>query len=439
LTLTSSAALRNLASRSVFRAPFLARTLASVTDVPFKGAGAPTHYNASKQTPAALQLKSGQIFKGVSFGAEKSQYGEAVFTTSLVGYPESLTDPSYRGQILVFTQPLIGNYGVPDQSVDSFGLLRHFESNRIQVEGVVVNDYSAQYSHWEAVESLGQWCFRHNVPAISGVDTRAIVCLLRDQGSTLSRIAVGPEAHADSVEGLEFSDPNTRNLISEVSTKLPYEVNPTGDVRIALIDCGVKQNIIRCLAQRGAAITVLPWNTKIAKTAHEYDGVFVSNGPGNPIHASVTANNVRALFDTVDRPVFGICMGNLIVGMAAGLHTYKLRFGNRGHNQPAINLHDGRCSITSQNHGYALADQVMPEGWERFWVNANDGSNEGIRHKTAPIMSVQFHPEAKGGPQDTDHLFGVFIDQVRTGKAKREGVKVFVPSPAAQKSVPVHA
>lgn len=407
------------------------RTLATVTDVPFKGANAPSHYNPSSKTPASLQLKSGQVFKGTSFGAEAATVGEVVFTTSLVGYPESMSDPSYRGQILVFTQPLMGNYGIPDQSLDKFGLLKHFESDRVQVQGIVVNDYAARYSHRDAVESLGSWCSRHNVPALAGVDTRAIVHLLRDQGSTLGRINVGPSAHADSVDGVEFPDPNLRNLVSEVSTKVPYEVNPKGDVRVLLIDCGLKQNIIRCLANRGAAVTVVPWDTKVADIASNYDGMFISNGPGNPAHLTKAVNNIREALVSYHGAVFGICMGNLVLGMVAGMSPYKLRFGNRGHNQPAINLLDKRCSITSQNHGYALDDSSPPAGWERFWGNANDGTNEGIRHKDLPYMAVQFHPEAKGGPEDTAYLFGTFLEHARIAKSKREGTKVFVPLPAA--------
>lgn len=419
------------ATRKPVYAPIFARTLATVSDVPFKGAGIPSNYNANGQTPASLLLKSGQAYKGTSFGAEKSVLGEAVFTTSLVGYAESMTDPSYRGQVLIFTQPLIGNYGVPSQKLDQFGLLEHFESDRIQVQGIIVGDLALRYSHWTAVESLAEWCARHGVPVVSGVDTRAIVCTLRDQGSTLCKIAVGPEAHADSIEGLEFSDPNLRNLVSEVSTKVPYEVNPKGDVRIAIIDCGLKVNIVRCLAKRGANITVFPWDHDISTVASQFDGIFISNGPGNPGHLGKTVGNIRKVLATYNRPIFGICMGNLVLGMAAGLTPHKLRFGNRGHNQPAINLLNGQCAITAQNHSYALVDHEMPEGWERFWTNANDGSNEGIRHKTRPIMSVQFHPEAKSGPRDTEYLFGEFLGHVRAAKVKEEGVKVFVPSPSA--------
>jgi carbamoyl-phosphate synthase small subunit len=363
--------------------------------------------------------------------------GEVVFTTSLVGYPESMSDPSYRGQILLFTQPLIGNYGIPDQSLDRWGLLNNFESDRVQVQGIIVNDYATRYSHRTAVESLGEWCARHDIPAVTGVDTRAIVHLLRDQGSTLGRISVGPESHADTIEGVDFPDPNLRNLVSEVSTKAPYEVNSEGATRVLLIDCGLKQNIIRCLVTRGAAVTVVPWDHDISAIASQYDGIFISNGPGNPAHLRPTVNNVRRTLTSYTGAVFGICMGNLVLGMAAGFHPYKLRFGNRGHNQPALNMLNGRCAITSQNHGYALDDSVPPAGWEKFWMNANDYTNEGIRHKDLPFMSVQFHPEAKGGPEDTEFLFDDFLEMARASRAKREGTKVFVPLSAAHAPSPV--
>jgi carbamoyl-phosphate synthase small subunit len=225
-------------------------------------------------------------------------------------------------------------------------------------------------------------------------------------------------------------------LVSEVSTKVPYEVNAGGDVKVVIVDCGLKQNIIRCLVERGAAVTVVPWDHDISKISSQFDGIFISNGPGNPAHLSKTVGNIQKALVSYNGAVFGICMGNLVLGMVAGMRPYKLRFGNRGHNQPALNL-DGGCAITSQNHGYALDDSAPPPGWERFWVNANDGTNEGIRHKHLPYMSVQFHPEAKGGPEDTEYLFGTFLDYARAAKVKREGTNVFVPPPAAHVPSPV--
>jgi len=406
------------------------RSLATVTDKSFTISSPPqapyAHHGTPKKVPAVLQLKSGEIFRGTSFGAEINTSGEAVFTTSVVGYPESMTDPSYRGQILVFTQPLIGNYGVPDMRKDRYGLIKYFESDRIQCKGIVVNDYATRYSHWTAVESLGEWCSRHGVPAITGVDTRAIVHVLRDQGSTLSKLVVGDDATNGDFSKIPYIDPNERNLVSEVSTPVPVNYNSYGDIKIGVIDCGVKTNILRSLVSRGASVTVLPWNFDFNKTG-EFDGIFISNGPGNPTKAMETVNNLKKALTSFHKPIFGICMGNLLLGMAAGLDVRKLTFGNRAHNVPALNMFSGKCHITSQNHGYALKDDNMPADWAKFYVNVNDGSNEGIIHKTRPIMSVQFHPEAKGGPEDTNFLFDDYIDQIRADKVKREGTKFFIP------------
>jgi carbamoyl-phosphate synthase small subunit len=376
--------------------------------------------------PASLKLKSGQIFTGTSFGAPVSTFGEAVFTTSLVGYPESMTDPSYTGQILVFTQPLIGNYGVPGQDKDEFGLYRYFESDRIQVQGIIVNDYAINYSHWTAVESLSEWCIRHNVPAISGVDTRALTQLLRDQGSTLGQISIGEEALINNISSINFPNPNAENLVAKVSTKVPVTYNPKGDIKIAVVDCGVKQNILRCLANRGASVTVVPHDYDFNEFAGQFDGLFISNGPGSPVMCEETIKNIKVAIETFNKPIFGICMGNLLLGMAAGLDVYKLPFGNRGHNQPALNVDTGLCYITSQNHGYALNDTAMPKGWKRLFVNANDGSNEGIQHESKPIFSVQFHPEAKGGPQDTTYLFESFLNEVHSQKVDKENYHIAI-------------
>jgi len=373
------------------------------------------------QHPAAFHLKTGQVFQGTSFGApDATVAGEVVFTTSLVGYPESMTDPSYRGQILVFTQPLIGNYGVPGRTVDKFGLLEHFESDRIHVAGIVVSDYAQRYSHWRAVQSLGAWCASEGVPALTGVDTRALVHILRGQGSTLGEIVMGSNK-------VQFADPNVRNLASEVSVQSRKVFNKGGKFKIVLIDVGTKYNIIRCLAERGAEVHLVPWNHDIVEEGlSKYDGVFISNGPGDPKTLDVTTRNLAKVVEesssmAVPVPIFGICMGNLLLGRAIGLDTYKLPFGNRGHNQPAVNQVTGSCVITSQNHGYALSDDNLPNGWHKYFVNANDGSNEGIRHASLPFTSCQFHPEAKAGPEDTAYLFDDFLGQVEGAKLARGG------------------
>lgn len=341
--------------------------------------------------------------------------GEAVFTTSLVGYPESMTDPSYRGQILVFTQPLIGNYGVPSAARDDDGLLKYFESPHLQASGIVVADAAEQYSHWTAVESLRQWCEREGVPAITGVDTRAIVTYLREQGSTLARITVGEEYDADEDEA--FIDPEQINLVRKVSTKAPFHVSSSkGDLHVAVIDCGVKENILRSLVGRGASVTVFPFDYPIHKVANHFDGVFISNGPGDPTHCASTVYHLQRLMDTSQVPIMGICLGHQLLALAAGAKTIKMKYGNRAHNIPALDLTTGRCHITSQNHGYAVDTSTLPKGWREYFVNLNDQSNEGIIHASRPIFSTQFHPEARGGPLDSSYLFDMYLDNVRKYK-----------------------
>lgn len=371
---------------------------------------------------ATFTIRDGPIFDGKSFGAKANISGEAVFTTSLVGYPESMTDPSYRGQILVFTQPLIGNYGVPSSERDEFGLLKYFESPNIQAAGIVVADVALQYSHWTAVESLAQWCAREGVPAISGVDTRAIVTYLREQGSSLGKISIGEEYDADEDEAYE--DPASINLVAKVSTKAPFHVpSPNGDAHIALIDCGVKENIIRSIVARGASVTCLPWDYPIHKTAHHFDGVFISNGPGDPTHCRKTSDNLRQLMDNSQIPIMGICLGHQLLAIAIGADTIKMKYGNRAHNIPALDLSTGKCHITSQNHGYAVDPTTLPAEFKEYFTNLNDGSNEGMIHKTRPIFSTQFHPEAKGGPLDSSYLFDAYIASVKQYKNSQDSLK----------------
>eukprot|EP01137_Pigoraptor_chileana_P007484 Opistho-2@53146 len=359
-----------------------------------------------------IELDDGRTLKGISFGAEKPISGELVFSTAMVGYPESLTDPSYRGQILVLTHPLVGNYGVPsDKEVDRFGIPTHFESNKIQVAGLVVADYAPEYSHWTATRSLSEWLKEHKIPAISGIDTRELTKICRERGTVLGRIL--PEGVTAS--SVPMDNPNLRNLVSEVSCKEPKTYNRGGDVKIVAVDCGIKNNIVRMLAEQGAEVKVVPWDHDLA--SESYDGLFISNGPGDPSRAQTLIANVKRALDG-DRPIFGICMGNQILGMAAGLSTYKMKYGNRGHNQPAVNQQTGACLITSQNHGFALDAKGLPAGWEQYFVNANDGTNEGLVHSTKPFSSVQFHPEATGGPRDSTYLFGDFVSTVRAAKTK---------------------
>ncbi|KAL8989457.1 MAG: hypothetical protein Q9169_008359 [Polycauliona sp. 2 TL-2023] len=377
-----------------------------VQPTPSKARATPRSYDR-----ATFTIRDGPVFSGKSFGAATNISGEAVFTTSLVGYPESLTDPSYRGQILVFTQPLIGNYGIPSAARDEHGLLRHFESPNLQAAGVVVADVAEQYSHWTAVKSLGEWCAEEGVPAISGVDTREIVTYLREQGSSLARITIGEEYDADQDEA--FVDPEQINLVRKVSTKQPFHVSSTtGDYHVAVIDCGVKENILRSLVSRGASVTAFPYDYPIHKVAHHFDGVFISNGPGDPTHCQDTVYHLRRLMESSQIPIMGICLGHQLLALAAGARTVKLKYGNRAHNIPALDLTTGRCHITSQNHGYAVDVKTLPSDWKAYFVNLNDESNEGIIHQSRPIFGTQFHPEARGGPLDSSYLFDMYLENV---------------------------
>lgn len=369
---------------------------------------------------ATLTIKDGPVFNGYSFGANRNVSGEAVFTTSLVGYPDSMTDPSYRGQILCFTQPLIGNYGVPSSTAkDQFNLLKYMESPKVQCIGIVVADAALEYSHWTAVESLQQWCKRSGVAAITGVDTRQLVSYLRDKGSSLGRITIGEEYDAD--EDAAFEDPGAINLVHKVTTKAPFHIacppQYSKGIHIAVLDCGAKENILRCLVERGASLTVFPYDYPIDKIANKFDGIFISNGPGDPTHCSTTVNNLKKIITNhQDLPIFGICLGHQLLALASGAKTIKLKYGNRAHNIPAIDLITGNCHITSQNHGYAVDANTLSENWQPYFTNLNDLSNEGMIHKYQPIFSTQFHPEAKGGPLDTSFLFDKFFDNINVYK-----------------------
>lgn len=371
------------------------------------------HSSTSSLQKAALKIKNGPVFKGYSFGADKSVSGEAVFTTSLVGYPESMTDPSYRGQILCFTQPLIGNYGVPSTSVkDKYNLLKYFESPHIQCKAIVVGDAAMEYSHWTAVESLSDWCKREGVAAITGVDTRALVSYLREQGSSLGKVLVGDST--ESEVNTPYADPSKLNLVSQVSTKLPFKVPALSPkYNILVIDCGVKENIMRNLVQRDATITVVPYDFPIQNVISKYDGLFITNGPGDPTTCSATINNLKkTMAQNKNLPIMGICLGHQLLALASGAQTLKLKYGNRAHNIPTLDLITGQCHITSQNHGYAVDATTLPSDFEQYFINLNDMSNEGMIHKTRPIFSTQFHPEAKGGPLDTSFLFDKFFENV---------------------------
>lgn len=363
------------------------------------------------QKPASLMLESGDIFHGFSFGCEAAVSGEVVFGTSMVGYLESLTDPSYEGQILVTSYPLIGNYGVPDE-VSEGGISLNFESERIHVQGLVAAEYAGGCSHWSAKKSLGSWLKEQGVPGICGVDTRALTKVLREKGAMRGRIAQCDDPAFDE----EFGGGQPRNLVAEASCReiIRYEAAGDEGKTVVLVDCGVKHNILRCLLRRGVNVIRVPWDYDFSSIA--YDGLFLSNGPGDPDLCRATVAHIRRALSE-NRPVFGVCMGNQLMAKAAGAHTYKLKYGHRGHNQP-VRTHGGtKCYVTSQNHGYAVDASTLPDGWRPFFTNMNDGTNEGIMHESKPFFSVQFHPEAAGGPTDTAFLFDVFADKMRAQAA----------------------
>jgi carbamoyl-phosphate synthase/aspartate carbamoyltransferase len=365
-------------------------------------------FDMSKFKPGKLVFEDGDAFEGYSFGANLPKSGEIVFNTGMVGYPEALTDPSYRKQILILTYPLVGNYGVPGDEKDDIGLPAHFESNNIHVSGLIVSDYSQVHSHWNATRSLSEWLKEHNVPALFGLDTRRLTKKIREKGSMLGKIVFEDG-------DCEIKDPNKENLVAEVSLKEPKVYGKNGDKTIIAFDCGIKFNIIRYLVNHGVNVHVVPYDYDLKSNPSNitYDGIFISNGPGDPTMAEKCVESIRWAIDGQDKPIFGICLGNQILALAAGAKTYKMKYGNRSMNQPCVDLRTGRCYITPQNHGYAVDSDSLPEGWNTLFINANDMSNEGITHAYKKIFSVQFHPEACGGPTDTAFLFETFLKNVR--------------------------
>lgn len=363
-----------------------------------------------RQTPTArLILQDGTEYVGKSFGYCGSTAGEVVFNTAMTGYPESLTDPSYEGQILVTTFPLQGNYGVPAEGFDAEGISSNFEGDRIHCRALVVQDYSWENSHWQATRSLSQWLEAEKIPGIYDIDTRELTKHLRECGSMLGKIIV------EGCPDVPFYDPNTENLVAKTSTPEVRRYScgkPEGEPRktVVLVDCGVKHNIIRCLLKRGVDVVRVPWDYDF--NTLDWDGLFISNGPGNPDMAAVTVDNLRKAMET-GKPICGICMGNQLLAKAAGARTYKLKYGHRGHNQPVRRAGTETCFVTSQNHGFAVDDSTLPADWEPLFINMNDGTNEGIRHRTKPYFSAQFHPEASSGPRDTEFLFDEFIQMLK--------------------------
>ncbi len=358
----------------------------------------------------SLILADGTTFTGQSFGAEGDTDGEVVFSTGMVGYPESMTDPSYRGQILVFTYPLIGNYGVPSSEKNAWGFSENFESENIHVRAIIVAKERRDYSHWKAVSSLHEWMKHHEIPGISGIDTRALTKKLREHGVMLGKILQGNEVKSAS----PIQDPNVLNLVGEVSIKESVTYEPQlkegEEVKATIVayDCGMKRNIFRSWLKRGVRVHRVPWDYDLSKSKLKYDGLFVSNGPGDPKTCKTTIEQMRWAIEK-NIPTFGICLGNQLLALAIGGDTYKLKYGHRGVNQPCIEEGSGRCIITSQNHGFAVDEKKLPKGWSVWFKNANDGTVEGIRHESGKFFSVQFHPEATPGPEDANYLFDEFL------------------------------
>ena len=354
-----------------------------------------------------LQLSDGTEFHGKSFGYEQPVAGEVVFNTAMMGYPESLTDPSYAGQLLTMTFPLVGNYGVPPFTFDKqTGLPDFMESDRIYASALIVSDYSEQHSHWNAVKSLGEWLQREKVPGITGIDTRELTKVLREHGVMMGKILFDDEPN-----NVPEADYEGVNFVDRVSVKEIVRYNEGAGRKVVLVDCGVKANIIRELIQRGVEVVRVPWNYDY--TDMEFDGLFLANGPGDPDMCSEAVEIIRKQMSRSRKPICGICMGNQLLSKAAGATIYKLKYGHRGHNQPVRMVGTQKCFITSQNHGYAVDARTLDKDWEELFVNMNDASNEGIRHKENPWFSSQFHPEACSGPVDTEFMFDKFVETLK--------------------------
>ena len=344
-----------------------------------------------------LHFKEYSSLQGKIFGFPEPVSGELVFNTGMVGYVETMTDPSYTGQIIVFSYPLIGNYGIPDNTLEN-NLYKNFESQKIYLKGIIITSLSPHYNHWKAHTSLEAWMHKHKIVGLQGIDTRYLTQYIRDNGSQLATISVGDK-------NTDFVDPNEKNLVAQVSSQEVIHY-PAGEKTVLFLDMGTKTNIIRSLLDRNVSVKRVPWDYDYSN--EKFDGILISNGPGDPIQVSPTIEKIKKQFVS-SKPIMGICLGHQILGLAAGALTYKMKFGHRSQNQPVVDVHTKKCYITSQNHGYSLDGSTLPHEWQEWFINGNDGTNEGIYHKSKPFFSVQFHPEAKPGPTDSNFLFDKFV------------------------------
>jgi carbamoyl-phosphate synthase small subunit len=361
------------------------------------------------QTPCYLRLEDGSVFKGYSFGSGGGTSGEVVFSTSMVGYPEALTDPSYRGQILCLTYPMVGNYGIPSSAVKQEQVPVFFESDQIQVRGLVVHEACDFPSHHQSARTLDEWLAQEKIPGIYGIDTRRLARILRERGVMLGAI----QTNYSNDLGEDFEDPNKRHLVREVSVNKMMTYGAGKKNRVALIDCGVKYGIIRNLLERKMTVLRLPYDATADDVMRvKPRGVVISNGPGDPKLCESTIAIISELIEA-KVPMLGICLGNQLIALSQGADTYKMKYGHRSQNQPVINLQTGRCYITTQNHGYAIEKKALENaGLEVWFVNANDKSIEGVKHHKKPCWGIQWHPEASPGPRDTEFIFDFFVKRM---------------------------